>query len=1437
MITPKSQLVANINNEIIDNGDGLISPNDVRHNLIDIIDSVHLLTEQYNLNALNFATPDTRTTRAGQKTLEKLSLDGYFSTDNSAFGYAALRSNYQGIKNTAIGSQALSCNIYGESNTALGYNALAGNTTGYGNIGIGNNTLTNNKIGHFNIAIGHSAGYYVTRDTNYKLFIASHPVESDYICANPLGSGLTPLVFGDLNASNLKFGIAVKSLHNAGTLQVSGGISPHLSSTDDLGHSSYRFKRLYLSNSLEFPSGKSVSYSYDNGSLIANNHIIPSVNAIYDIGTSGYQWRNGHFYDIYSSGLGQFKDVIITNDVLVSGNASKIIFNSDYYNKTIYLGSQTGVLSEVDSSFSGVSLSQNVGSDISINSNGTIIAFTSGTPNQPNVTGHANVYQIQNNTWQKLGNTFNDSFGASGARVALNNNGNLLSILNPYEEKIKVYEWNGSSWSQYGNDILTSIQAGNNDAIFKFQFNGDGNVLAIPYYSSGICKIYKYDSSTWSQLGNTIIPSSVDAGGLWAIAINDDANKLALSYLRTSPLESGIIKIYDYNSSTNIWNNSATISGGFQPFVNIDLSNDGNRLAVGDYGYNDSRGRVFVYEYNGNSWNKIGSTLEGLSTNSYYGASVSLNNDGTLLSVGGDKHQLLKWNNSSNNWNLLQTFIDDNDQNGDGQNKITKNGNRIIYSNPNFNLSRGIVKVFNYENIQGYASDDNMDYAGIVVQTSGINYFRNYEFVFRPKSYNTISSLESNTDYAKSSWNSNISFNIADGSHLKTQRVVSSGKLSLLTDPSGYGLIINREHTYLSRENIVPPLGNPASGDIAGLGQVNFVQSTGNCSDFNFTIGAMESGVNISQKFLNGIKRRTKDNLNNNKDKLSGFELKYYDDLNIGYVGGLSDRFAIRSFDYSSDSVNNLLLMKNDPNGGVFGINNFTTGGDTLFPKTIFNIRSKDNAVARITAENVSSGVHSALQLLGGSNCLQDGFETIYYHDSGIVDLNLYQDSGKLNIYRFTPYQAALFSSGISNATLTMGCSGFPYAAISLKDNTFTTGGITATSGYGKIYNVKVAREGSNQSHALYFIDGSGYTHDLTSNPYDVTGNSLYTESYTSPNTYGGNTYAGFNSPKTRVLFSQVRLGNTSYGTEALHHLASGDRNVAIGFRAGSGINNGTNNTIIGAFAGTTITSGNNNIVIGTSALLNASGYISNNIIIGDGVGTNFKDNYKFLLGYDSLILISGSLGPNHSNKVLALPTSGLLEINSYDNFDKLKLNHDSLEIFNQAGTYPQHNLTFKFSTPSGTSNLLTLNNSVAPSGSGNYACSGLPYAELNGNLKLLNNICFSDGTTLKSSSFLTTLSTVQSGVNSHETRLNSLFVEGMANENINPPLNSNVATTGTIRTKISNWADGPNVTIKNRDTLLKINQGDYVVAIYINGEYRPIWVSTEVLVCNNCNP
>ena len=211
MIISKQQLVSNILTELSDNSTGSISPYDIRHNLIDIVDSVHLLLVDKDLSTNNFASLDTRVTKAGKETLKNYFVTNSINEDNSAFGYSALRNNFQGVKNTAIGSSALSCNVYGSDNIAVGYKAVEANTTGYGNIGVGNYTLETNKFGHYNVAIGNAAGYYIGRNESYKLYIAAHPVDNTYICDNPLGSGLTPLVHGDL--SGLKFGIAVNYLH------------------------------------------------------------------------------------------------------------------------------------------------------------------------------------------------------------------------------------------------------------------------------------------------------------------------------------------------------------------------------------------------------------------------------------------------------------------------------------------------------------------------------------------------------------------------------------------------------------------------------------------------------------------------------------------------------------------------------------------------------------------------------------------------------------------------------------------------------------------------------------------------------------------------------------------------------------------------------------------------------------------------------------------------------------------------------------------------------------------------------------------------------------------------------------------------------------------------------------------------------------------------
>ena len=130
MILSKGLLVENIFTEISDNSTGEISPHDIRHNLIDIIDSIHLLSVNENISSKNLDTFGEGNTRLGIDTLRKAYISGYNSIDNTAIGSFALKSNAQGERNTALGSNALTCNINGSDNVGLGYHALAGTTVG-----------------------------------------------------------------------------------------------------------------------------------------------------------------------------------------------------------------------------------------------------------------------------------------------------------------------------------------------------------------------------------------------------------------------------------------------------------------------------------------------------------------------------------------------------------------------------------------------------------------------------------------------------------------------------------------------------------------------------------------------------------------------------------------------------------------------------------------------------------------------------------------------------------------------------------------------------------------------------------------------------------------------------------------------------------------------------------------------------------------------------------------------------------------------------------------------------------------------------------------------------------------------------------------------------------------------------------------------------------
>lgn len=313
----KAEYIASINGLLPDNATQEISPLDLRTSLIDLVDSVPNFLAGNVLNTTNFSTPDTRTTLAGGLALSSMFLASRTSVDNSAFGYASLRNNYNGSGNTAIGSYALACNLYGSSNTALGLLSLAGNTVGSGNIGIGNYTLYNNKKGNFNIAIGHGAGWYVNDETNYTFVLAATPISSDSTCdasGNPVYTGESPLLFGNLNPSQHKLAIGTNSLHNFGILQVSGDISPATSGNFHLGRSQMSWSSI---NELIYFSGGSVgiggqpsgaAQSVTDGRLTVYGDLVPNLNDRYALGHPSLRW-DGYFNDVVISGQLKANDI------------------------------------------------------------------------------------------------------------------------------------------------------------------------------------------------------------------------------------------------------------------------------------------------------------------------------------------------------------------------------------------------------------------------------------------------------------------------------------------------------------------------------------------------------------------------------------------------------------------------------------------------------------------------------------------------------------------------------------------------------------------------------------------------------------------------------------------------------------------------------------------------------------------------------------------------------------------------------------------------------------------------------------------------------------------------------------------------------------------------------------------------------------------------
>ena len=264
------------------------------------------------------------------------------------------------------------------------------------------------------------------------------------------------------------------------------------------------------------------------------------------------------------------------------------------------------------------------------------------------------VHLLSFSQWTQLGQDIDGEMidDLSGRTVSLSGNGNRVLIAAPANDgngsssgHARVYEYNGSSWNQLGNDI--DGEAAGNQSGWSISISNNGNRIAIGAPSnnsgSGHVRVYEYNGSSWSQLGSDIDGETTGDLSGRAVNLSGDGNRVAIGAESNDDngYNAGHARVYEYNGSNwvQLGSDIDGESAGDQSGCSVSISNDGSIVAIGargnDAGIGPNTGHVRVYEYNGNSWNQLGSDIDGEDYGDEFGWSVSMNNDGTVVGIGG----------------------------------------------------------------------------------------------------------------------------------------------------------------------------------------------------------------------------------------------------------------------------------------------------------------------------------------------------------------------------------------------------------------------------------------------------------------------------------------------------------------------------------------------------------------------------------------------------------------------------------------------------------------------------------------------------------------------------------------------------------------------------------------------------------------------------------
>ena len=316
-----------------------------------------------------------------------------------------------------------------------------------------------------------------------------------------------------------------------------------------------------------------------------------------------------------------------------------------------------GSWSQIGSDIDGEAASDQSGYSVSIDSDGSHVAI--GAYANGSDSGHVRIYSWNGTNWTQIGNDIDGeaSGDRSGDSVSIDSDGSHVAIGAYYNDgngsnagHVRIYSWDGSAWSQVGNDI--DGEAAGDLSGRSVSMDSDGSHVAIGAYGngangsySGHVRIYEYSSGSWSQVGSDIDGEAASDLSGRSVSIDSDGSHVAIGAYGNdgNGSGSGHVRIYSWDGSawTQVGNDIDGEAASDYSGISVSIDSDGSHVAIGAYG-NDGNGsdsgHVRIYSWDGSAWSQVGSDIDGEAADNNSGYSVSIDSDGSHVAIGAYGH-------------------------------------------------------------------------------------------------------------------------------------------------------------------------------------------------------------------------------------------------------------------------------------------------------------------------------------------------------------------------------------------------------------------------------------------------------------------------------------------------------------------------------------------------------------------------------------------------------------------------------------------------------------------------------------------------------------------------------------------------------------------------------------------------------------------------------